>query len=135
MPMIRKSMAQAEERRKVLLVEDDAGVRRSLQLLLQGRGFDVRAYAAGTSLLADPTAEHAACFVADYLMPGLDGLAVLRSLRARGWPGPAILITAYHSPDLAERAIAVGYDAVVEKPLREHALADMVLQLIHRLRE
>lgn len=133
--MTRKSEAHVEERQRILLVDDDAGVRRSLHLLLHARGFDVRAYAGGATLLADPTAEHAACFVADYLMPDLDGLDVLRSLRARGWSGPAILITAYHSPDLAERASAAGFDAVVEKPLREHALADMVLQLLHRPRE
>lgn len=133
--MIRKNEAHVAERHKVLLVDDDAGVRRSLQLLLHAQGFDVRAYAAGASLLADPTTQHAACFVADYLMPDLDGLAILHSLRARGWSGAAILITAYHSPSLAARAGAVGFDAVMEKPLREHALADMVLRLIHRPHE
>src|SRR3546814_15865794 len=44
------------ERPRLLLLEDDAGVRRSLQLLLRARGFDVRAYAAGAALLADPAA-------------------------------------------------------------------------------
>src|SRR3546814_5720005 len=54
------------ERPRLLLLEDDAGVRRSLQLLFRARGFDVRAYAAGAALLADPAACDACCFIADY---------------------------------------------------------------------
>lgn len=114
------------ERPKILLVEDEPGVRRSLQLLLHARGYDVRSYASSAALVADPLVDEAICLVADYRMPEMDGLAVLRSLRARGWQRPAILVTAYGSPDLVERAMRAGFSAVIEKPLREHALADAV---------
>ncbi|HQR88626.1 MAG TPA: response regulator, partial [Caulobacter sp.] len=66
-----------EGRARLLLVEDDPGVRRSLQLLLHGRGFEVRAYASGLALLADPTALDAVCLVSDYRMPEIDGLLIL----------------------------------------------------------
>jgi len=119
-------------RQRILLVEDDAGVRRSLQLLLQARGLDVRAYATGDALLLDPTAREAAGLVADYRMNGLDGLDVLARLRERGWPGRALLITAFPSAELAARAKALGYDAVIEKPFRQNSLADaMVGMLAH----
>ncbi|WP_157216054.1 response regulator [Flavisphingomonas formosensis] len=117
-------------RPKLLLVEDDPAVRRSLQLLLQARGFDVRSYAAGASLLADANALDAACFITDYRIDDLDGLALLRSLRDRGWTGPAILITAFPSPQLAAQAEAVGFQAVIDKPFREHLISDTVLQAI-----
>lgn len=120
----------APERLRLLLVEDDAGVRRSLQLLFRARGFDVRAYAAGAALLADPLAESAGCFVADYSMHDLDGLEVLSRLRARGWSGPAVLITAYPSDDLKARALAEGFSEVLEKPFREHVLGDTVARLV-----
>jgi FixJ family two-component response regulator len=117
------------ERPKILLVEDEPGVRRSLQLLLHAQGYDIRSYASSAALIADPLVDEAVCLVADYRMPEMDGLAVLRSLRARGWQRPAILVTAYSSPDLVERAMEQGFSVVIEKPLREHALADAVARL------
>jgi FixJ family two-component response regulator len=117
------------QRPRLLLVEDDAGVRRSLQLLLHARGFEVRAYSAGAALLADPLADEAGCFVADYSMDDLDGLEVLARLRARGWCGPAVLITAFATADLREKALACGFDEVLEKPFREHVLGDTVVRL------
>lgn len=119
----------SSERPRLLLVEDDAGVRRSLQLLLRARGFDVRAYSAGAALLADPLADGAGCFVADYSMDDLDGLEVLSRLRSRGWSGPAVLITAFATADLKQRALATGFDEVLEKPFREHVLGDTMVRL------
>ncbi|MCB4860408.1 response regulator [Sphingobium sp. PNB] len=117
------------ERPKILLVEDEPGVRRSLQLLLHAKGYDIRSYASSAALIADPFVDEAVCLVADYRMPEMNGLAVLRSLRARGWQRPAILVTAYGSLDLVERAMKEGFSIVIEKPLREHALADAVARL------
>src|SRR3546814_5203337 len=71
------------ERPRLLLLEDDAGVRRSLQLLFRARGFDVRAYAAGAALLADPAACDACCFIADYRLDETDGIEVFCHLRER----------------------------------------------------
>lgn len=119
----------AAPRPRILLVEDDPGVRRSLQLLFQGRGLDVRAYAAGEKLLGDPLADGAACLVADYRMSGLDGLVLLARLRGRGWAGRAVLITAHPSGELEHRARQHGYDAVIEKPFLRSALADAVAGL------
>lgn len=114
------------ERPKILLVEDEPGVRRSLQLLLHAQGYEIRSYASSEALIADPSTDEAICLVADYRMPGMDGLAVLRALRARGWQRPAILITAFGSPTLVAQALKEGFSAIVEKPLREHALADAI---------
>lgn len=119
-------------RPKVLLLEDDSGVRRSLQLLLQARGYEVRAHAAGRSLLADENVEDAVCLVADYRVEDIDGIEVLSRLRTRSWAAPAILITAYPSDDLRERAIQAGYAVVLDKPLRQRALVETVARLATR---
>lgn len=113
-------------RARVLLVEDDSGVRRSLQLLLRGRGFEVRAYASGLALLADPTALGAVCLIADYRMPEIDGLSILTRLRELGWQGQALLVTALPSARLVEQALAAGYSRVIEKPLVESSLIEAV---------
>lgn len=120
----------AVERPQVLLAEDDPAVRRSLQLLLHGQGYDVRSYASGSALLADPKARGAACFVADYKMPGMDGVETIMALRGEGWTGPAILLTAFHSPELNARAHQAGFSVILAKPLHERSLADTLSKLL-----
>lgn len=128
--MFAASADSGNGRPKILLVEDDPAVRRSLQLLLSGRGYDVRSYASSSKLLADAANRTAVCFIADYRMPGLDGIAVLRELRGGGWKGAAILITAFPSPDLAPRALREGFDIVLEKPLRDSAISEALSRLL-----
>lgn len=111
---------------RLLLVEDDPAVRRSLQLLLRGRGYDVRAYASSLDLLTDPAALTADALIADFRLPEADGLRVLEGLRARGWTGPALLITAFPAADLSARARAAGFDRVIGKPFVDAALLQAV---------
>lgn len=108
-------------RRHALLVEDDDAVRRSLQLLLHGRGFAVRSFATAHAVLTGEIGD-ADSLVTDYRLPDGDGVAVLGGLRARGWAGRAVLITAFPSLALRRLAQAAGFDTVLEKPLRHHAL-------------
>jgi FixJ family two-component response regulator len=119
-------------RPQILLVEDDPAVRRSLQLLLHGYGFEARAYASGTAMLADSTCIQAVGLVADYRIPDIDGLEILSALRARHWNGPALLVTAHPSAHLARLAEQAGYSQILEKPLREHQLGDALKSLMPR---
>jgi len=114
----------------ILLVEDDAGVRRSLQLLLRAQGYEVKAYFDGQPLLSDERSMDAACLIADYRLPDANGLAILSMLRERGWERPAILITAFPSSDLEDKAHAAGFDLVLEKPLRPQVLVSLVERLV-----
>lgn len=106
----------------VLLVEDEDGVRRSLQLFLTGRGYRVRAFSAVAPAIADPASREATLLVADYRLPDGDGLTLLAGLRQRGWQGRAILVTAYPSEQLARTAATAGFAAIIEKPLRHEEL-------------
>jgi DNA-binding NtrC family response regulator len=106
----------------VLLVEDEDGVRRSLQLFLIGRGYRVRAFSAAAPAIADPGSGEAALLVADYRLPDGDGIILLAGLRRRGWQGRAVLVTAYPSEELAHTAAAAGFATVIEKPLRHEEL-------------
>ena len=67
--------------------------------------------------------------IADYLMPDIDGLTLLTRLRAQGWSGPALLITGHFDANLEERALAIGYSWVFEKPLNHERLLDAVAHL------
>lgn len=126
-------VAVEEPRKKpqVILVEDDAGVRRSLLLVLRARGFDVRAFSGPQLLLSDGAdIDGAACLVADYRFDHDNGLDLLTALRLKPWSGPAILITAYHSAALEEEARRRGFAAVLAKPFHDRELADTVARLV-----
>ena len=122
------------ERPRILLSEDDPAVRRSIQLLLVSRGYDVRAYTSARALLSDPMARLATALIADYRMPDVDGITMLQRLRASGWEGAALLISGFPSDDLAWRATEEGFDAVLEKPLKHQELIQKLATAIANLR-
>lgn len=116
----------------IAILDDDPGARRSMQLLLQGRGFQVRSFATPELLIADVKTNNPACLVTDYRMTGHDGLQVLDALRAAGWMGKAILVTAFGSPELMQKAIAHGFVTVLDKPCKESALVNAVTEATAR---
>ncbi|WP_404480536.1 response regulator [Novosphingobium sp. BL-52-GroH] len=121
---------QSERRRpRILLVEDDASVRRSTQLLLQGKGFDVRAHAAADPILLTGNFGEVACLVVDYSLGDQDGFAVLAAMREHGWQGPAILMTAFSTVELKRCARLAGFSEFLEKPMEERTLVTAVARL------
>ncbi|MBX3593365.1 response regulator [Sphingomonas sp.] len=107
---------------RVLLVEDDDAVRRSIHLLLHGRGYDVKSYSGAAMVVGDGDAERAGYLITDYRLADGDGIGVLRGLRRRGWHGRAVLVTGHYSDTLCAAALASGFDAVLEKPLKQGQL-------------
>ena len=114
----------------VLLVEDDDAVRRSLQLLLRARGYEVRAYPSAVGLAEDLDARKCGCIVADLMMPQVDAIQLLAEFHAAGWRGKSILISGYLDAKWEERARAAGYDAVLSKPISESVLVRTVEELL-----
>ena len=107
---------------RILLSDDDAGVRRSLQLLLRSKGYEVVAYTTGTALLLDAHTQSGDCLIVDCSIPDIDGISILKRLRSSGWRGTAILITAYYADRLTKSARDAGFAAVLEKPLSDQTL-------------
>ena len=124
------SLNAKTSRPRVLLVEDDAAVRRSLQLLLVGQGYDVRAYSGGAGLAKDAEALRADCLVADLLIPDGNAVTLLTELRGAGWKGPAILISGHLTNEWAERALANGYAAAFAKPIGDAVLTKCLARLM-----
>ncbi len=114
----------------VLVVEDDNATRRSLQLLLRSRGLDVRAHSSASQALADKRARAASCLVADLMMPEVDGVALLKALRAEGWDRPAILISGFLTPERKSAAKDAGFHSVLEKPLADTLLLSTVTRAL-----
>jgi len=109
-------MTQEPPPQTVLLVDDDAALRSSLEFILGIEGYAVRAYACGHDLLDDPNLPDHGCLVVDQRLPDIEGLKVIDTLRARSIRLPAILITTHPNRALRRRAEQANV-AIVEKPL------------------
>jgi two-component system response regulator FixJ len=104
------------------VVEDDQPMRDSLVMLLEEAGYKVRAYAMGEDLMALGAATEPGCVVSDVRMPGMDGLTLLRRLRAGGSALPLILITGHGDISMAVTAMKAGAFDFLEKPFEADAL-------------
>lgn len=85
-------------RTTIAVVEDNAGVRTALQLLLRSASFDTLIFASAEEFLSAGAAERADVLIADVNLPGMTGVALVQRLAASGSPLPAILITARDDP-------------------------------------
>src|SRR4051812_22533961 len=110
----------------VLIVDDDAAVRKALKFALELEGLDVRTYDSGRSLLADRALPKMGCLVIDQFMPKMRGLDLVKRLRARAVQLPTIIITANLTDDLRRNAESAGVRAILEKPLDDSALIDSI---------
>lgn len=108
----------------ILLVEDDDDVRRSLAMLLKSWGYTVEPYRSGAELLSLRHLPEGDCLIIDYKMPNMDGLALMRQLKAAGFTTPAILITGFYSTSLEDRAKSTGFCKIIEKPMVNQVLQD-----------
>jgi len=101
-------------------------VRRSLQLLLSGRGHEVRAYPSPLALAQDSAALRCDCLIADLMMPPSDAITLLGELRSAGWSGSAILISGFLDDEWRARGLRAGFDAVLSKPISDSLLVRTV---------
>lgn len=114
----------------VLIVDDDEAVRLSLKFALELEGLDVRLYEDGADLLRDVKLPRTGCLVVDYWMPDITGFQLVDQLRGRHIDLPAILITGRPSTDLKRRAVAAGFQRVVEKPFEDCSLLEGIQQAL-----
>ena len=102
---------------RILVAEDDPRARESLAALLAEEGYQVDAVSGGNEasrLLSEETFDAA---LLDVRMPGKDGLAVLRELRARERPPAVLVMTAYGNSSVAIEAMKLGAYDYITKPL------------------
>jgi two-component system, LuxR family, response regulator FixJ len=115
-------MAIGGNRKVVLVVEDDVGMREAIESLLDAAGFESAIYDSAESLLAAGAVEGAVCIVSDLKLPAMSGLELLAALSARGPRPPFILITAHDSPGVRNEAERRGVSGFLPKPFPASAL-------------
>jgi two-component system response regulator MprA len=116
----------------VLVVDDDAAIRRMLGRTLPAAGFEVRAVGDGGAALAAIERSAPDAVVLDIAMPGLDGLAVCRRLRAKGLALPVLLLTARDAVEERVAGLEAGADDYLVKPFAVEELAARLRALLRR---
>ena len=107
---------------KVLVVEDDEGMREAIESLLDAAGIVSASYASAEALLDSGAIGSAACVITDLKLPAMSGLQLLDALNHRGPHPPVILITAHDSPTVRSEAASRGAAAFLAKPFLGSAL-------------
>jgi response regulator RpfG family c-di-GMP phosphodiesterase len=110
----------------VLYVEDDAEVREDLARFLRRRFGRVDLAENGAAGLAAFEAGHYDVVVTDIKMPEMDGLEMARHIKDRAEDIPVIVVTAYNETDYFMRAIEIGIDRYVKKPVDPNRLIEAI---------
>jgi two-component system response regulator FixJ len=115
----------------VHVVDDDAAVRQSLAFLLASDGLVVRQHESAAAFL-DAVAQASGCIVTDIRMPGIDGIELLRRLKARGDVATVIVMTGHADVPLAVAAMREGAIDFIEKPFDDDVFLTSVRTALNR---
>ena len=112
---------------RILIVDDDERQRTALAAMLSGCAYDTQVAADGQEALERLTAFNADVIVSDLVMPRMDGFELLRHLKERGDPTPAIALTGFGS---MEKALSAVHDLkafwYLEKPVEPRAFRTLL---------
>jgi CheY-like chemotaxis protein len=117
---------------RILLVDDDADTRDAVGAVLADCGAQVMAFDSAWDALAAVRGGAPDVVVSDIAMPGMDGHALIRKIRALGAQRgavPAIALTAYASPADRTLALLAGYQVFLPKPFDPTQLVTLVARL------
>jgi DNA-binding response OmpR family regulator len=116
----------------VLLVDDDAAIRRTMTVGLELEGFDIVCASGGRAALAAVKAVKPAAMLLDLTMPDLDGLEVLERLRATGDDLPVCVVSAREQVADRVRGLEAGADDYVVKPFALEEVSARLHALLRR---
>ena len=110
----------------IIIIDDDRAVRDSLADLAAAAGYDAEAFASAEDFLESSQIETFDCLISDVQLPGMSGLALLATLKARAPSKPVILITARLDDDWPAQASQAGAASFFHKPFTAQALLECV---------
>src|SRR5216684_7394931 len=111
---------------KVLVVDDEANLRKVLATMLRRTGYDVTVAADGEQGLAEFLKSGADIVVTDLVMPKMGGMELLRSVNSSNPDVPVIIITAHGTVDSAVEAIKLGAFDYITKPFDQAEIQAVV---------
>lgn len=110
----------------IVVIDDDASVRRALQRLLRAAGFTVETFATAREFLDAGHRPQTACLVLDIHLPGMSGVELQEYLAVSGALIPIVFITAHDDAATRERASRAGVVGYLLKPFDQGALIEAI---------
>lgn len=106
----------------VHIVDDEVPVRQSLAFMLSSAGYPVRVFESAAAFLDVARSISNGCLITDLRMPDMNGVELLRALRATGSTLPSIVISGHGDVPMAVEAMKAGALDFIEKPFEEEVL-------------
>ncbi len=121
----------AESRGRILVVDDDEGLRELLQRYLSDNGYEVAGVADGAAMKRHLATQAVDLLLLDIMLPGEDGLSLARSLREQG--APSIIMLSARGDDI-DRIVGleVGADDYLPKPFNHRELLARIAAVLRR---
>jgi two-component system, OmpR family, KDP operon response regulator KdpE len=117
---------------KVLIVDDDASIRRALHTTLSALGFEIEEASSGEQAVSFVRTERYDAVLLDINMPGMGGIAACRSLRQLAEGLPILMLTVRDSADDKIDALDAGADDYITKPFHVGELTARVRSAVRR---
>ena len=116
----------------VFVIDDDAGVRASIQGLLKSAGLRCESFRSAEEFLRRNRPDGPSCLVLDVSLPGVNGLDFQRELADAGFQIPIIFITGHGDIPMTVKAMKSGAVEFLTKPFVDQALLDAIHQALDR---
>ena len=116
----------------VFIVDDDRGMRQSIQDLVESVGLRAESFATGGEFLKRKPTNDPSCLVLDVRLPQISGLDFQRQLAETGMQIPIIFITAHGDIPMSVRALKSGAVEFLTKPFRDQDLLDAIQEALQR---
>ena len=116
----------------VIIVDDDAGIRASLDSLFRSVGLETRLFASPAELLGGLLPDRPGCIVLDVRLPGVSGLDLQSQLVRQGIRHPIIFMTGHGDIPMSVRAMKAGAVDFLAKPFRDQDMLDAVTAALER---
>ena len=116
----------------VFIIDDDRGIRQSIQDLVESVGLRAESFATGGEFLNRKRTNDPSCLVLDVRLPQMSGLDFQRQLAETGMQIPIIFVTAHGDVPMSVRALKSGAVEFLTKPFRDQDLLDAIQQALER---
>src|ERR1700692_3488018 len=113
-------------RGKVYVIDDDEAMRDSLNFLLDSAHFNVTLFEAAVKFVQARASLEFGCVVSDVRMPGMDGIELLKRIKAGHSSFPIVIMTGHGDVPLAVEAMKLGAVDFLEKPFEDDRLIGMI---------
>src|SRR6478609_909292 len=113
-------------RGRVYVIDDDAAMRDSLDFLLGSADFQITLFESAQHFLDAVSSLDFGCVVSDVRMPGIDGIELLKRMKASHSAFPVVIMTGHGDVPLAVEAMKLGAVDFLEKPFEDDRLTAMI---------